>query len=76
MARFDVGYLAAQLVDAEDAALDQRLADGVDPALYRSSCRKPPAEAFDVAPELVHGHEAVFARQQTSSASTRFSHST
>src|SRR3954447_18712417 len=32
VARFDIGYLSAQLVDRDHAALNQGLGDGMDPA--------------------------------------------
>src|ERR1700675_1395443 len=54
----DTFYLAAQFVDGDPAALEERLGDRGNPALVVAHLVVGfGAEAFDIASELVHGDE-------------------
>src|SRR5262245_34777593 len=66
MPRPYLGHPAAQLVDADDAALNQCLTDGVDPALVVGHLLvRISAQAFDVASQLIYGHQSpIFAREE------------
>src|ERR1019366_9631889 len=66
VSRLDFSHLAAELVDADDAALQQGLGDGVHPALVIAHALiGVRSEALDIAAQLVHLEQLpLFVREQ------------
>src|SRR3954468_3269275 len=77
VARFDIRNLSSQLLDADDASLDQRLRNGMDPALVVAHLVVGVgADRLDILAQLVDRHQlAVFAGEQNQqSVDTLFPH--